>query len=469
MPGYIDPNQFNPNFPQNLNGGMLQGATAGAGGSSSGGGPGFAGIGQFTANPYAIDQTPYTNLNQTEQNSQNEFAQQLANNNYAAPTMHGQGGLPPARQVQAAALNQDNTNQDRQMQLGLANQLQQQMNGQGPNLAQQQLQSATDQNLKQSLAMAASSQGQQQGGLALRAAQNQQAAIGQQAAEQAAQLRAQQQVGAQQQYGNIANQLTNADMNQAQSQAQLQQQAGLSNQAAQNQFALQQGQLNYNIGNQNLQSQLQTQAQQDKQNLGLLSGQTQLGENQQQNAIGFQNAQAQQNLGTMGLNEKGFEAANTSRGNLLGSLGSAAPGLGSLISSVFAAHGGQVNQAHVRLSPGEIVIPPNVASQGPNEMDEFVDALRGAKDEDDDEEGYACGGVVTKMDHGGVVPGTAKVEGDSLANDNVQAMLKPGSVVMPRTAVQDPMARQQFYQALMSNQQMPGQDLEQAFKARKRA
>jgi len=44
---------------------------------------------------------------------------------------------------------------------------------------------------------------------------------------------------------------------------------------------------------------------------------------------------------------------------------------------------------------------------------------------------------IRDMTDGGLVPGKAKIKGDSLQNDTVPAMLSPGEVVVPRTAVND--------------------------------
>lgn len=42
-------------------------------------------------------------------------------------------------------------------------------------------------------------------------------------------------------------------------------------------------------------------------------------------------------------------------------------------------------------------------------------------------------GQALRMMDGGTVPGKAKVEGDSLKNDTVHALLSPGEIVIPRT------------------------------------
>jgi hypothetical protein len=51
--------------------------------------------------------------------------------------------------------------------------------------------------------------------------------------------------------------------------------------------------------------------------------------------------------------------------------------------------------------------------------------------------GAAGGAAGSYFNQGGVVPGKANVPGDHPANDTVPAMLSPGEVVIPRTAVQE--------------------------------
>lgn len=55
-------------------------------------------------------------------------------------------------------------------------------------------------------------------------------------------------------------------------------------------------------------------------------------------------------------------------------------------------------------------------------------------------EGMAKGGKVHNFKPGGPVPGKAKVAGDSLKNDTVNAKLSPGEIVLPRTVVNGPNA-----------------------------
>lgn len=62
----------------------------------------------------------------------------------------------------------------------------------------------------------------------------------------------------------------------------------------------------------------------------------------------------------------------------------------------------------------------------------------------------ARGGQVQNMKRGGSVPGKARVQGDSLKNDTVPAMLSPGEIVVPRTKAQDPEAAKRFVMAVLN-------------------
>lgn len=224
---------------------------------------------------------------------------------------------------------------------GLVQALQQQMQGQGPNLAQTQLQSALNQENQQAAGLIGSQRGLNPQ-LAARQILQQQAQNTQATANQAAQLRQQQQLAAQQQLGSVLS-----------------------------------GEL------------------------GTLAGAQNAGN---ANAI-------QQNLGVSGINagvaQQNTQAANNFFPGLLGGLGQAGVKVGS-----FLHDGGEVP---AMVSPGEKVIPP------------------GGNAED-----------------GGIVPGQAPVKGDSPKNDIVPAMLKPGTIVVPRSVTQrlDPDAVKNFMAAV---------------------
>jgi hypothetical protein len=141
--------------------------------------------------------------------------------------------------VVATEINEAPQAEFRAGQSALAQQLLAQSRGEGPSLAQNQLRAATDRNLAQSMAMAASGRGASPG-LAMRGVQQQQAGLQSQAARDAATLRLQEQLQAQQALGQVTGQARQQDLGMAQSQADLSQQAALANQRAR----LDQAQLN---------------------------------------------------------------------------------------------------------------------------------------------------------------------------------------------------------------------------------
>lgn len=113
---------------------------------------------------------------------------------------------------------QDADAQARNQQMGLAAMLQQAAMGQGPSAAQSQLQSATDRGMQQAMAMAASGRGDNTA-LNFRNAAWQQAGMGQQAANQSAQLRAQEMQSAQGGLAQLLGGIRGGDFNNQQLQS----------------------------------------------------------------------------------------------------------------------------------------------------------------------------------------------------------------------------------------------------------
>jgi hypothetical protein len=222
-------------------------------------------------------------------------------------------------------------------QQSLANALQQQMQGGGPNLAETQLQAGTDRAIKQAAALGGAQRGLSPG-TAARQILQQQAGINQGSANEAAQLRQQQQLQAQGQLGNVL---------------------------------AQQGQLG----------------------LGQVGA---LGNLQQaQNALNLQ-----QSLGTQGLNlqaqQANQQAANNFLPGILGGVGQAAKGIAELHDGGVAhdfRDGGQVpgeaehagdhpdnDTVPAMLSPGEVVVPRTLVKQAaldPDKVASFVSAFTG--------------------------------------------------------------------------------------------
>lgn len=166
-----------------------------------------------------------------------------------APALQGQlatgaaaAGQRLAPSMQAAQIDGAQQGEFRTQQSGLAQALQAQAAGQGPSLAQGQLHQATDRNLAQALALAQSQRGAGGAGFARNVA-TQQAAIGQQAAADSAQLRLQEQQQAQNSLGQLLAGARGQDLALAGQNAGFQQQASVQNQQA----GLQQQALNDNL------------------------------------------------------------------------------------------------------------------------------------------------------------------------------------------------------------------------------
>jgi hypothetical protein len=126
-------------------------------------------------------------------------------------SLQNQTGLNMNFGQQIAAHQADPSAQFRQAQAGLATQLQAQAAGQGPSLAQGQLNQATNDNINSQMAMAASGHGMS-GGMAQRLAAQNLSSTNQQAAGQSAQMRMQEQLAAQGQLANVAAQARSGDI-----------------------------------------------------------------------------------------------------------------------------------------------------------------------------------------------------------------------------------------------------------------
>lgn len=390
-------------------------------------------------------------LNRREITSTRDFLNALA----------AQGGIQNQGQVFA-------------QQQALANQLQAQANGEGPNPALAQLANTTGQNVAQQAALMGSQRGAgANAGLMARQAAMQGGAIQQQSAGQAAVLRAQQQLAAQQ-----ALQQQQAMMGQLSTQ-QISQQAqarNMMNQYALGLYGTQQNaaaafnnaqvgmQSNLNNVNASI-AQLNAQGQQAMFG-GLLSGLSASG--------GSMGGGGGGGMGSMmggggggGAAEGGGEAAGAAaaRGGMVpkkyadgGEVdGFSLPQLGSqfeskgpfLMSQSPAPSYSLGTNTDLSTEPNSFTAkilksldqrkdekPQNVDQSNPysNQNPGSAALYKGAKDQ---------GTLIRKMftmgfggASGGQVPGKAGVKGNSLKNDNVPAMLSPGEIVIPRSIAQ---------------------------------
>lgn len=313
-------------------------------------------------------------------------------------------GLLPAQQAaqQAAASNgfANQTNVFNQAQ-ALSGQLSQAAQGIGPSVAQTMLANTTGQNVEQQAALMGSQRGANQNvGLMARQAAQRGAGIQQDAAGQAAVLRAQEIMGARQQ---------------------LQQQQGLLGSIAGSQVG---------------------------QQIGTASNYGQLTQGYQANVLNaIANANQQRvamqgniNSANAGVQGHTADAQANIFSKVLGQAGTAMgiPGK--------AAEGGRV--------PDDLQYAPhnslamNIADPSSGTMTEYGQsgqpANQGTYIENTGNSGsqflqnLALGGVANDFRTGGPVQGQAQVAGDSLKNDTVPAMLSPGEIVIPRSHAMDP-------------------------------
>ena len=242
-------------------------------------------------------------------------------NSNVSNSLTAQQRLVEALQAQNGIYNQTNVFQQQQT---LANQLQQQALGQGPNPAQAQLAQNTGQNIAgQAALMAGQRNSGANAGLLARQQAMQGANTQQQAVGQAATLGAQQQLAAQQ--------------------ALQQQQASMAG-TAQNQVANQLG------------------AQQGVANIALQSQGNQMGLSNNQNAL------------QTGVNQNNSNAQSQLIGGLIGGGAAALMASGGKVPGQAPVTGDSPKNdiVNAKLSPGELVIPRSVVMQGPDAVLAFA-------------------------------------------------------------------------------------------------
>lgn len=172
------------------------------------------------------------------------------------PTTLQGGQIQAPGNVAAAQINTQGQQQFAGFQTDLLNQLAAQARGQGPSLAAQQLQAGTDANIAASMAALASARGGSNPALA-RQVIGQSADLRQQAAQQSAMARLQEQLQAQGLLGQVAGQAREQEIGLATSQAALDQEAALTNYKGQLEVAVQQGILDQRTAEQLFQAQVQ--------------------------------------------------------------------------------------------------------------------------------------------------------------------------------------------------------------------
>ncbi len=453
---------------------------------------GILGQGQFKAKDIDINSSAF-NSNPANDQLKSSFANQLAQANARKSQQVNASQLSPAQMAQAAQLDASQQAQFRNVQQSLAQQLQNQANGVGPSLAQNQLRQGTDRNIAQAMAMQASQRGTNAGQGLRNIAQNV-AQANQQAAADSGNLRLQEQQAAQSALGGLSTNARAQDIGFAQDNAGLQQQTNLANQAAGNQFALQQGQMNQQASLANQQAALQQQALNDAQSRFFNQGTMQINDNSQAAKMALEQLRVQQANGLNSANQAGYSDASQRRADFMGNLGG---GIASQIMNKYDggvipgyAMGGEIApmdfggltgiaqqpttptpiaplpapapvfQQQVPMAPG-VPMPdqPAVKSFAQRLADSNASYLTSIKDDTTKKsgsakEGQALAGLLGKgaailaASNGAKIPGKALVPGDNIANDTIDIKASPGEIMIPRSIADDDQKILHFVRAL---------------------
>lgn len=166
---------------------------------------------------------------------------------------------------------------------------------------------------------------------------------------------------------------------------------------------------------------------------GLVSAQQQAIQNKAALAAGAQQGMSGQNLAASQQQQAALQSGIENVGKIGAGLGAAGQQLGSLMKPSAPAQGVKGKQAG-----GPLPTDTMFANKGGMIMN------------------YAEGGLVNflsaqptvRMAQGHIVPGKAKVKGDSIKNDVVPAMLSPGEIVIPRSKASNPEAAANFARAV---------------------
>jgi hypothetical protein len=269
---------------------------------------GILGTGQFRTSTPKIDKKSFEETPE-ERRRKAELASAMRRlEKYQTPT------------AQAATIDQAKQAEFRAHQIELAKQLAAQARGEGPSLAALQLQQASDRNIANQMALAASMRGGNPA-LAQRNLLSNAASLQQQTAMEAAQARMQEQLAAQQQLAGLAASGREADIGLATTQARLAQEAALANQRA-------------DIEAQQLRQQAAVTR------TGGLLGAAQANRQAMQD---YERARADAALGAAGINQRAYSDASESRGKFLGKIGESI-GLGSMVSGLLSDEDAKKNK-----------------------------------------------------------------------------------------------------------------------------
>lgn len=355
-------------------------------------------------------------------------------------------------------------------------QLSKQAMGQGPSLAEAQLRSATNRNLSQQLAAAASMRGRNPAA-AQRQILNAQGDAGRQLAEQSSVARLQEQNQAAQQLAQQQQMADNLQQNAAQ-------------QGFQTAIAPATMAQNYDLARAGIKAQNN---QADKQLLGgvIGAGATLLSDENQKTAVRSGASKASNFLDTLSAKEFNYKpSAGQAPGKKVGVMAQdleksavgkqmvkdtptgkaidVAQGLGAVLAAT-----AEMNQRLKKLEGKTVqkMADGGFVDESNRQAQEFLGKLKGNKsdirvdvkspgkpepEKKANNIGYGSAGEGRDLSmmafSGGKVPGKAKVAGDSPKNDKVDVRLSPGEIVIPRTAAKSPEKAMKFVQQLFEQE-----------------
>lgn len=470
---------------------------------------GILGVGQYKANGIDINNKAFTDT-KAQDALKAQFANQMLQANARKAQQVAAGNIG-AERINAAQIDPSQQAQFRGGQAQLVSDLQAQAAGNGPSLAQDQLRQGTDRNIAQAMALQASQRGTNAASGMRNIAQNT-ALANQQAAQQAATLRVQEQLAGREQLGNVLGAARGQDIGLASTDAQLLQQANMANQATglDASKANQAANLQAAMSNQN--ASLQQQNLNDAQSRFFNQGQMSLADQNRAAAMALEQLKVGQNNAISGVNSGAYQAASKGRSDLVGNLGGGLMGMAMPAADggtiPYMADGGQVTDQIGGLIPGVPQIDPmppshlspmmptpgvQIPMAGASPMSEpsatkglmqsFAQGVMDYQKQKNDQpqesgqakEGKAMAAGIMKLaplvlaaSDGAKIPGDSPYMGDDQRNDKVPVMMSPGEVAVPRTIAQDPHSTAAFVQALnaMPKPQDPRESQNQALLAK---
>lgn len=311
--------------------------------------------------PYQQVKDLYTDQNAAANNAaiQAGYGQTLSGYGHGGSSLAGITHLGATTQMNAAGIDQANSNNLLHGQLQDINALNMQAQGQGPSVAAEQAKQQSEANIAAQMGVIGSQRGGGNSALGLRQAQDQAAQSQQQAVQAGVMGRTQEEMAARQQLTGALQGTQAQAMQGAQAQAGMQQQANQQNAGAMNQANLQQGQMNQDVQLGNLQAQLQAGQIDINQYNNMLQAQLAQSNNQLTANMNFGGTLVNENTQLQGL--QAGQAINSAN-NSMGLVGAGIGGLSTVGAGVLSAPKGSDRRLKTNVRPGDRSVKAFLAS-----------------------------------------------------------------------------------------------------------